>query len=202
MRFIAFLRVLCPPPLQPKQKHPRETRSCSSALPCFGLELAAPYILCCFMIGQIQQAKDLFLSSFGDSCTSDTPRYCASAPGRVNFIGEHTDYSKSQASRSIGILDYLSLTPLFHWHALFFFSCRFSGRIRSSFGHRLSNRLLRNGSCRLQVRSGRQAMPDRLHERDRCCGVRGQQRSVSIQVGSLGELRDGCGNPIPPQFGA
>ena len=46
------------------------------------------------MIGQIQQAKDLFRKSFGDSsAASDSPLYCASAPGRVNFIGEHTDYT-------------------------------------------------------------------------------------------------------------
>lgn len=43
---------------------------------------------------QIKQAKDLFRSSYGDrNATSDSPLYCASAPGRVNFIGEHTDYT-------------------------------------------------------------------------------------------------------------
>ncbi|KAL7536020.1 hypothetical protein ACHAXR_006875 [Thalassiosira sp. AJA248-18] len=42
----------------------------------------------------ISQAKTLFDKSFGkDDRTDDLPIHCASAPGRVNLIGEHTDYT-------------------------------------------------------------------------------------------------------------
>jgi len=45
----------------------------------------------------IGQAKDLFEKSFGDDDEqaerTNLPIHCASAPGRVNLIGEHTDYT-------------------------------------------------------------------------------------------------------------
>eukprot|EP00579_Thalassiosira_antarctica_P029509 CAMPEP_0202031896 /NCGR_PEP_ID=MMETSP0905-20130828/65251_1 /ASSEMBLY_ACC=CAM_ASM_000554 /TAXON_ID=420261 /ORGANISM="Thalassiosira antarctica, Strain CCMP982" /LENGTH=442 /DNA_ID=CAMNT_0048595745 /DNA_START=118 /DNA_END=1446 /DNA_ORIENTATION=- len=41
----------------------------------------------------ISQAKDLFEESFGKDDRTNLPIYCASAPGRVNLIGEHTDYT-------------------------------------------------------------------------------------------------------------
>ena len=46
----------------------------------------------------INQAKDLFDRSFGNDDDNTTilarfPIFCSSAPGRVNLIGEHTDYT-------------------------------------------------------------------------------------------------------------
>jgi len=42
----------------------------------------------------INQAKELYEKSFAkDIERADLPIYCASAPGRVNLIGEHTDYT-------------------------------------------------------------------------------------------------------------
>mmetsp|Transcript_13773 Transcript_13773/g.24921 ORF Transcript_13773/g.24921 Transcript_13773/m.24921 type:complete len:466 (-) Transcript_13773:71-1468(-) len=41
----------------------------------------------------ISQAKDLYYKSFGRDQVLSRPIYCASAPGRVNLIGEHTDYT-------------------------------------------------------------------------------------------------------------
>ena len=38
----------------------------------------------------VSQAKDLYKESFGED---EDPKFCASAPGRVNLIGEHTDYT-------------------------------------------------------------------------------------------------------------
>jgi galactokinase len=41
----------------------------------------------------IAQARDLFERTFGEVGGDDKVHYCALAPGRVNLIGEHTDYN-------------------------------------------------------------------------------------------------------------
>jgi len=41
----------------------------------------------------INQAENLFAKSFGNREEDDTNIYACSAPGRVNLIGEHTDYT-------------------------------------------------------------------------------------------------------------
>lgn len=41
----------------------------------------------------VDQAKSLFDESFGADVDTNLPKYCVSAPGRVNLIGEHTDYT-------------------------------------------------------------------------------------------------------------